>query len=113
MASCGVVPALYPLEYGVGKFVSAGPFFRIEQLKLQGAPERLHHRVVITIANRAHRGEQPGGAQALPERPGSVLRAVVGMQYRRLTIGALVGLAPDDGHTERVGDQFGSHVSRY
>ena len=30
MASLWVVPAFYPLEDGVGKFVAGPPFFRVE-----------------------------------------------------------------------------------
>ena len=105
-----VVPALYPFEDGVGKLVPRLPRFRVEELELHVAPERLHHRVVVTIADGAHRGEQSGVAEALPERPGRVLRAVIGMQDRRRVAGLFVGLAADDGHAERVDDEFGAHV---
>ena len=42
----------------------------------------------------------------------SALRAVVGMQNRGEGTVAALGLAADDGHTERVEDEFGAHVVR-
>src|SRR5215204_2490253 len=73
MAPFDIVPALYPFEDGVGKLGTCFPCAGIEDLELQGSPERLHHRVVVTIANRTHRREQPVGAEALPESPGREL----------------------------------------
>jgi hypothetical protein len=77
MASFWIVPAFYPFEDGVGEFVAGKPFFRVEQLKFHGPPERLHHRVVVAITDCAHRGEQSGGAESLTERPRGVLRALL------------------------------------
>jgi hypothetical protein len=57
MASVRIVPAFYPLEDGVGKFVAGGPRFRVEQFELHRSPERLYHRIVVAVADRAHRGE--------------------------------------------------------
>src|SRR5262245_19581370 len=62
MASGRVVPALYPFKYGVGEVVAGGPLLRVEQLQLQGAPERFDHRVVVAVADTAHRSENPGRA---------------------------------------------------
>jgi hypothetical protein len=36
-----IVPAFYPLEDGVGKFVSCLPLLAVEKFELHGAPERL------------------------------------------------------------------------
>jgi len=33
MSPFGVIPAFYPLEDGVGKFVAVSPFFRVEKIK--------------------------------------------------------------------------------
>jgi hypothetical protein len=49
MAPVRVVPALYPLEDGVGKFIPGPPYSWVEQLELHRAPERLHHRIVVAI----------------------------------------------------------------
>ena len=81
----------------------------VEQLELHGPPERFHHRIVVAVADGAHRAEQPGVAEPLPERPRRVLRAVIGMQDRRLPPVAS-GLPADDRHAERVDDQLGAHV---
>ena len=64
-----IVPAFYPLEYGIGKLVASFPCSGVEQLHLHGSPERLHHRIIVAITDRTHRAEQPGRADALPERP--------------------------------------------
>jgi len=79
MASFGVVPALYSFEDGGGKFVAGLPCFRVEQFELHGAPERLHHGIVVTITNGAHGGEQSSSPEALTEGPRSILRTVVGV----------------------------------
>src|SRR3954451_20370197 len=61
MAPFGVVPALYPLEYRVGKLGAGLPAPRVEQFELHRPPERLHHRVVVTISDRTHREESSAG----------------------------------------------------
>jgi hypothetical protein len=35
---------------------------------------------------------------------------VVGVQCRLLVVGLFIGLATNDGHAQRIGDQFGAHV---
>ena len=57
MASFGIVPALYPFEDGVGKLVAGLPFFRAEYFELHGAPEGLHHGIVIAILDGAYESE--------------------------------------------------------
>jgi hypothetical protein len=68
-----VVPALYPLEDGIGKFIAGLPRSRVEQFELHRSPERLHHGIVVAVTDSAHRREQAGGAEALPERPRRIL----------------------------------------
>jgi hypothetical protein len=59
----------------------AVPVAPVEELAVQGAPERLprkrdvppDHRVVDEGGDSARRSEQPGGAQPVPEHPGRVL----------------------------------------
>jgi hypothetical protein len=57
MASFGIVPALYLFEDSVGKFVAGLPFFRVEYFKLHGAPEGLHHGIVVAVPNGAYGSE--------------------------------------------------------
>ena len=66
-----------------GKFFAGLPRSSVEQLQLQGSPERFHHGVVVAVADGAHRAEKAGDLQALPERPRRVLGAVIGVQDRR------------------------------
>ena len=68
-----VIPALDPFEdrgdeLGPGRSAAA-----VEQLELQRPEERLHHRVVDSRRDPAHRVEQAGGAEAVPEGPRGVL----------------------------------------
>ncbi|MDT7595130.1 MAG: hypothetical protein QOJ06_676 [Pseudonocardiales bacterium] len=35
---------------------------------------------------------------------------MVGVQSRLLVVGLFIGLATNDGHAQRIGDQFGAHV---
>jgi hypothetical protein len=82
MAAGRVVPGCDPLEDCAGELLPGGPGFAVEQLELQGAEERFGQRVVVAVADRAHRAQQPRLAQPLAERPGGVLAAVIGMQHR-------------------------------
>jgi hypothetical protein len=43
-----------PLEDGVGKLIPCLPLLRVEEFELQSPPERLHHRVIVTVAHAAH-----------------------------------------------------------
>ena len=69
MASFGIVPALYPFEDGVGKLVAGLPFFRAEYFELHGAPEGLHHGIVIAILDGAYGSEWSRRAEAFGRRP--------------------------------------------
>ena len=70
---------------------SGCPSVAVEQLALHGRPERLHHRVVDARGDPAHRAEQAGFAQPVPEDPGRVLRAAVGVHDRAGSVGAASG----------------------
>ena len=110
MASLGIVPALDPLGDSIGQLVAGLPCFRVEQFELHRAPERFHHGIVIAVPDGAHGSEEAGGAQALTEDPRSILRTVIGVQYRMLIVGLFIGLAADDGHAQGIGNEFGAHV---
>src|SRR6266516_810814 len=51
----------------------------VDQLDLQGGEEVLGQRVVIAVADRAHRGAHAGVVEALGEPDGGVLAAAVGV----------------------------------
>jgi hypothetical protein len=75
----------------------------VEELELERAEEALDHRVVVRVADRTHRGQQPGVTQPLAEHPGRLLGAVVGVHDR-----LLFGWAtPPLRHIERVDDELG------
>src|SRR5437773_8827613 len=40
------------------------PFPGVQEFELHGSPETLHHRVVVTVADGAHRAEESGVAEA-------------------------------------------------
>src|SRR4051812_24112781 len=93
------------LEDRVREFDPRLPAARVEQFDLHPRPERLDHRVVITVADRSHRREQAGLARAVGERPGGELGAVIGMDHR-----AASGVALLDRHPERVRGQASGWV---
>src|SRR3954468_12094878 len=74
--AAGVVEALEVAEDGVGQLLAGGPGMPVEQLGLQGGEEALGQAIVQAVADAAHRAEQAGLAQPLPERPAGVLRPV-------------------------------------
>src|SRR5262249_18006717 len=102
MPPLGVIPAFYPFEDRVRQLFPGFPRLTVEKFYLHGAPERFHHRVVIAVAHRSHRAEQPSVAESFPECPGRVLRAVIGMQDGRLFVRA----APENRHADRVDDEL-------
>jgi hypothetical protein len=54
-----VVEDLQVLKDRVGQLDTGSPASPVEQLDLQPRPERLHHGVVVAVADRAHRGTSP------------------------------------------------------
>lgn len=66
--------ALKPFKDRTGKFRTGFPGAGIEQLQLQRPPERLHHGIVVAIADRAHDRSNPASRSRSPspsvDRPG-------------------------------------------
>jgi hypothetical protein len=97
---------LDPLKDGESELLTVSPQVGVEELELKGPEEALRDRVIKAVADRSHRSEQAGGAEATPERPRRVLRAVIGVRH-----GAPSGrLASPRGHLQGVDDELGSHV---
>lgn len=65
----GVVPAFDPLEHCVRELSPGGPAATVEQFDLQGAEERLGRGVVVGAGDLAHRPDEPGLTQSVPEQP--------------------------------------------
>ena len=82
VAALAVVEDLEVFEDRVGQFQAGPPLAAVEQFGLHAAPERLDHRVVVAVADRAHGGHQAGVAGAVGEGPGGVLHPVVGVDQR-------------------------------
>ncbi len=77
MPTVRVVEALDEVEDGKpGLGLGAKPP-PIEQLALQGGEEALAERVVVTVADRTHRGQDSGLLAPQPERDRRVLRPLV------------------------------------
>ncbi|GAA3782748.1 hypothetical protein GCM10022206_22410 [Streptomyces chiangmaiensis] len=56
-----VVENLQVLEQGGGQLQSGAPPSAVEQFDLAPGPEGLHHRLVHSVPDGAHRGKQAGG----------------------------------------------------
>ena len=54
---------------------------RFNSSDLHRGRERLHHRVVQAVPDRAERWLEPGGADPFPEDSGGELGAVIGVNY--------------------------------
>ena len=61
------------LKHGVGQFDAGAPALPVQQFGLDPAPEGLDHRVVVAVADRAHRRQQARGAGPIGEHPGCEL----------------------------------------
>ncbi len=84
------------------------PVGAVDELGLEGSEEALGQGVVVAVADRAHRGRDPGLAQALAEREARVLAPVVGVvdeAARRSTA--------DDRRVKGRGDELGPQVGRH
>ena len=77
VAAAWIVEALDELEDGHARFGLRLEPAAIEKLALERGEEALRHRVVVGVADRAHRGPHAGLAAALAERDGGILRALI------------------------------------
>lgn len=77
MPALAIAEDLAVLEYGVGQFDPRFPSFSIQKFRLHSAPERFDPGVVITIADRSHRRNQPQVMPQAGERPRRELHSVV------------------------------------
>src|ERR1700680_1976851 len=100
MAPLAVVEDLQVLEDGAGELHTCRPALSVEQLHLHPTPERLHHGVVVAVANRAHGWQETRVNGASGKRPRRELRSLITVDD-----GGSPRLALVDGHTERVGDE--------
>src|SRR6267142_5011636 len=104
MSAVQVVPALDPLEHGQVRLALCLEAGAIEQLALERCEEALGHRVVVRVADAAHRRTYAELLAALPERDRRVLAALVAvMDYVRR-------LALRDRHLERLQLELGPQM---
>jgi hypothetical protein len=73
----GSLDWLGPISRGtedrVGQLDAGLPAPAVEELDLHPGPQGLDHRIVVAVADAAHRGHQPAGLGAIGERPGAEL----------------------------------------
>ena len=94
--SMGVVPGLDEVEdghAGLGLITEALP---LDELGLEGREEALAHRVVVGVADGAHRGPDTSLFAPQPEGNGCVLRALVAV------MNDLIGSTLLERHVERI-----------
>jgi len=68
VSAAPIVEDLQVLEDRFRQFDSRFPSLSVEKFDLHTAPELLDHRVVVTVAHRAHRRHQSGVNGSLGER---------------------------------------------
>src|SRR5712692_2203245 len=73
MAAVRIVPTLDEFEDGHARFYLGFEAAAVEQFTFERGEETLAHRVIETIADRAHRGPHAGLAATLAEGDRSVL----------------------------------------
>src|SRR5260370_37396232 len=73
MATLAVVKGLEVLKHRVSELNASAPSFSVEQLDLHPTPKGLHHGVVETVADRAHRWQKSRVDGSTSECPGSEL----------------------------------------
>src|SRR6266852_756435 len=98
MATFAVVKDLDVLKHRVSELNASAPALSVEQLDLHPTPEGLHHGVVETVADRAHRWQKSRVDGSSSECPRSELSALVAVNHGAVGRTALV-----DCHAESVG----------
>ena len=104
MAPTRVVPTLDVREYGEssrGLGLEAAP---VEQFALKAGEEAFRHRIVVGVADAAHRWPHAEVAAALAEGDAGVLRTLVAV------MNDAVRFPLRDGHVQRGQYQVGRHV---
>ena len=74
-----VVPSLDVLEDGQARRGLRREAVALEQFAFEGGEEALAHRVVVGVADRAHRGSNAHQLAPLPEGERRVLAALIGV----------------------------------
>ena len=77
MATLAVVKDLEVLKHRVGEVNASAPAFSVEQLDRHPTPIGVHHGVVETVADRAHRWQKSRVDGSTSKCPRSELSAVV------------------------------------
>ena len=84
MSAARVVPALDPGEEGRARLGLALPASAVDQLAFQAGEEALGHRVVVVVADGAHRRVHAHLLAAATEGNAGVLAALVGVMDDRV-----------------------------
>ena len=100
----GVIPPFDVLEDGPARFGLGREPVAVEEFAFERGEEALGHRVVMAVADRAHRGDDAALAAALRERVRRVLAALVAV------MDDLLGAAPRQRHVQRIEDQLGTQM---
>src|SRR5579859_4950514 len=103
----GVVPSLKKFEDSESCLALGSETTTVEQLALERGEEALAHRVVKTIADRAHRRPHCGLAAALSEGNRGVLRALIGMMNH------VAGSSLPESHVECFEHQLSPEMRRH
>ena len=100
MAPLAVVEDLEVVEDRVGQLDARLPPLSVHKFGLHSSPEGFDHRVVVVVADRAHRRHDTGTLGAVGEGPGGELHAAIAVNND-----AGLRIAISDRHRQRVGDQ--------
>src|SRR5690242_10068210 len=79
MTAARVIPAFDEIEHRHARLELSLEAAALEQLALERGEKALAHRVVETVAHRAHRGPHPGLLAALAEGQRGILAALIRM----------------------------------
>lgn len=104
MPAVRVVPALDEVEDRHTGFALVAEPMAVEQLALQGREEALTHRVVVAVADRAHRRTDTDLPAQEPKSDRGVLRPLIAVMDDR------VRAALPEGHVQRVEHELGAQV---
>lgn len=101
MPAAGVIEPFDSLEHGRRELRPGVPARAVQELALHRRPEALDERVIDAGGDSAHRSEQTGLAEPVPEEPRGVWRSAVRVNDR-----AGLGTASPARHLERVDDDL-------
>src|SRR5215469_18235389 len=105
MTAARVIPAFDEIEYRHARLDLSLEAAALEQLAFERGEKAFAHRIVETVAHRAHRGSHPGLLAALAEGERGILAALIRMMNHSISAPLL------ERQVQRLQHQLGAQMA--